>query len=549
MLYENHICKLCSQNFTAMQMEHMQSNLTGANISVIMPLRAMFVKNQQMTMQFANETYKEFIVKGICNQSNYQSMYEVLATYGVTMSNFFIAISKESGKSALYTSSYTLLRVLAVKGLLIQKEATIPLAAELDRVSELLGTPEMLRKTIQANKNQIVSVRLDAAKEAGTVRFTMSIPRKKLVIGEDIIVPLQSVTTAMDYLQRILQDKILRITSGDKVRYATFNYQVLSAIYGEVRATYLVNQLYDARINQFYVPSLGASVYSSGLTNINIFLVDKIDLMPSLKGVDLSEIYLDKSISKKYLREKIFAISEEDLLRLVAVVNPTGTYQSRGGCIEAIMSWLDTASDDDVYSVIKGGTMAFLSMQELINTPSKYGNMYEQEKVPDNLKDFYKLMNTGVFRLIVESRKGKNASVTCTNSEKELTRIYGEGYIKQYESEGVRLRAVKSSIISGIKKGYSLTDLNKISFDYRVHLDIDVEDAFGLKDIYPKDDILAVLIAKEQQVLERTTVIKQNDLATVRMCDAFVNGGGYAVNYYSQIDLNSVRSIIRLSNV
>ena len=98
MLYDNHICKLHSQNFQAMQLEYMQSSLTGTNISILMPLRSMFVKNPQMTMQFANEAYKEFITRGVCAQSDYQNIYEILATYGVTMSNFFIAVSKKTDK-------------------------------------------------------------------------------------------------------------------------------------------------------------------------------------------------------------------------------------------------------------------------------------------------------------------------------------------------------------------------------------------------------------------------------------------------------------------
>ena len=114
MLASNHICAVQAQNFKVMQNCHIQSMIPCSNSSVLLPLNQMFINNPNLAYAYACEAYKLFMNQKRCSESDFQSSYTVLASYGVALSSLFFAYEIKTGKMALYTSSVSILKQLTI---------------------------------------------------------------------------------------------------------------------------------------------------------------------------------------------------------------------------------------------------------------------------------------------------------------------------------------------------------------------------------------------------------------------------------------------------
>lgn len=544
MLFNNHVCKVQSQYFKQMQEKHMLTNLRGDNISVLMPLSAMLSQNSNMAYDFACESYKLFVSKGFCRTEIFNTNYYQLAVYGVAMSNFFIGYNTETGSSDLYTSSYYLLTQLATRGILMGKRAAI--ASEMATLEDALVTGSRIPKSLK-DGDRIQAVRLDYEYSNGRLVFKPTIPRSQLDLAKFCIIPLQAVEQAMCMLNEQIQDKVLEVTMGDKVRYITKSVPILSMIYGEQRARYLISANYDARTFRFNAPSVGASIYSTGITNIDLATIDKIRVVESVIDIDLSEVKLDTSRANEFIKSSLPSLNERAIRDVAEYLGINIRNISGIDVVQTFKNGLSNVPSYKAYEAIKEFPQYF-DMRKFKGMTPKYSSG-EQVPIPETFEEFEALLKTGIFKVMMRTRKGGTVSVVCTNSAKELAAIYGDNYYAKFESEGNRLRRLDYIVKTKYPNGVSTDVLIKLMRSLNV---VNVaQSLYSIVDDHDTDfvtyDIVHTAIARElYYVKERTTVIKQTDLITVRSCECDVDNPNPS-SYYKNISPRAVTSIMRVT--
>ena len=546
MLASNHICAVQAQNFKVMQNCHIQSMIPCSNSSVLLPLNQMFINNPNLAYAYACEAYKLFMNQKRCSESDFQSSYTLLASYGVALSSLFFAYEIKTGKMALYTSSVSILKQLATQNILKGKKN--PIAAELQDIEQKLYTSDRIRKSIK-DGNKLVCVRLDSSVVGTNVVFTPTIPRSPISLSEYILIPFIAMNEAMSYLNGVLQKSVLRITQGDKVRIVTKNMELLSSIYGQSRAQYLVSQVPDARVLRFYVPSVGASIYTAGITNIHLEAIDSIEVVNSLAEIDLSEIRLDYSQAKDFFISTIKKLPAKDIHN---IANDLSIEQYNANVKEArdgIIDVVDCLYDREVYDYMKSHPQYF-NLSAYKNLTSKYGNKYEEVPIPSSINDLKALLNKGVYKILANNRTGSLSTIICSNDKNCLAKIYGKKYFRLYESEGNRLRAMEKIVKAKYPDKITAGTLCKLRDKYNlggicseVNLEVNAPD-----EEMDSSFLLGIIAQHLQDVELRKTVIIQPSLVTVRSCEAKLDKEGNPVNFYKNLDLNSIISIVRLSD-
>ena len=546
MLFNNHICSVQSQNFKLMQSQHMQKSIPGSNISVLMTLNQMFSANNNLAYAFASEAYKLFVGQKRCTESDFQDSYGLLATYGVALSSFFFGYELSTGKMSLYTSSMSLLKQLATQNCLKGKKQ--PIAIELQDIEKKLYESDRIKKSIK-DGNKLVSVRLDSSIVGTNVVFTPTIPRSAIDLNEFLIVPFIAVNEAMSMLNGVLQERVLRITQGDKVRVVTKNIELLTSIYGQSRAQYLVSQLPDARVLRFYVSSLGASIYTAGITNIHLENVDSIELVNSLADVDLSEIKLDYSQAKDFFLDSVKKLPAKDIHIIAEELNAQQYNSNAKEAKKEIVEIVDCLYDREVYDFMKSHPQYF-NIEAYKQLPSKFGDKYEELPIPSSIDELKSLLNKGVYKVLVNNRTGSLSTIICSNDTKCLEKIYGKKYFRNYESEGNRLRAMEKVIKTKYPKQISAKDICRLRDKYNlgyicseVNLEVNAPDEMADSTL-----VLESINRYFQEIEMRKTVVKQPHLVTVRSCESKLDNEGNPVAFYKNIDIKSIISITRLSD-
>lgn len=549
MLFRNRTCQLMRQNFKLMQGQYMQKNLTGNHISVLMPLSHMFSENTDMMYNFACEAYKVFVSNGICKQEDFTTNYNQLAHYGAFLSNMMWCYNIKTGKFALYTSSYSILVSLASKGLLMGKRK--PIAEEMRTFEEALVSGGRLANSIKKG-NTIQAVRLDWEYSGNKLIFKPTIPRSQLVIGEEHIIPYFALDSAMQIINEELQTKILKIVQGDKVRVVTKNPAVLKSIYGETRTNYLLNYTYDARSNSFFVPHVGASIFSNGVTNIDFTAVDSIQVINSVSDIDLSEVKLDIDGACDFCKANLGSLTDDQLVAFMEKLEISGVSDSRELNQQLTVTSLDMLHPYRVYNAMKD--LQCFDMDKFKAQPSKWGSSsnVEQLDIPSTMEELTALMKTGIFKVTILTNKGKYAQVVCTNSGKELSRIYGNDYFAKFESYGNKLRALNNELKRSYPVEISEDELEALcnkwgAYDVMADLIDRYPDAYS-KGVFAYKQVYHIITLELQGVNDRKTVIKQPNCLTVRSCECPVSGE-VTYNYYKNIELHSIKSIVRLTTV
>lgn len=545
MLYRNRACMLMSQNFKLMQGEYMKGYLQGKGVSALMPLSQMFTQNPDMMYQFASEAYKFFVSYGFCKESDFTDCYEQLAIYGVFLSNFVFCYNCGTDKLALYTSSYGLLAQLASKGLLMGKRK--PIAEEMRSLEDVLVKGSRFCASMKKGTT-IQAVRLDWEYRDNKLVFRPTIPRSQLVIREEYMIPYTAMDAAMRIINDELQTKVLRVTAGDKVRVVTKNPSILSMIYGDVRTNSLLSYTFDARSNSFYVPSVGASIFSTGVTNLDLTAIDKIETVKSLSEIDLSEVNVDVSSAPDYCASHLKDLSDIELADLGHRLEITGVSTDRPTNEVLISETLFVVHPYKLYNIMK--ECGYFNIDEFKKQPSKWGSdEVKQVEIPSSAEELNQLFKTGIFKVTLHTRDGKYKPVVVTNSYKELKRIYGDDYYARFESEGNRLRMLNKELKSKYSQGISLSDLEVLCDKWGTDkIYFAVMRRYQESEVYDYKSVYQVILEYLQMVDDRKTVVKQPGIVTVRSCDCKPDTD-ITWGYYKNIDMRAIKSIIQITCV
>lgn len=533
--------------------------LQGSASCILPSIRDLATRNQNLAYNLAAEVYKIFIGKKWMKPSDWNTKYYTLVAYGFLMCDLAFIYNPDNEKFELHTASVSMIQKLASQGYI--EGATKKDAAELSvqkAVDALSGDKKIL--TSLKKDNVIQTVRLDPSMNGRDLKFKITVPRSQVDIVKTMIVPFTCYMQVIKDLQALFGRGFIRVTmnEGEKVRVVTLNQELLSKIYSPERVNQLSGFTPNAYMKSFYVPSVGASVYSLGVTNIKPETIDKLEMI-NLKDIDLSEVNVDYTMVRPYFIQQLKGLNLQQLKTLIKnlaiPVTDAGFTRSKTGCISILENWVYTSQDakayeSNLYTLMKDST--FFDISGLSNMQNVYGNMMQQVNYPGSPAGLAQLLNTGVFRITTRRRAGSMSTHIVTNNHTELKRILGDDYFVKFESYGVRLNYAMNLVVAMGKKYGSKTPLKgesdiyaKLS-EFGIYLpDEDKEKLLTYEDLYA-----FLNKTKADEVDANKTVVSQAHLVVARNCQAWYSPEEEKpYDYYKNIDPNSVVSIIRLSEV
>lgn len=532
--------------------------LQGSTSCILPSIRDLATRNQNLAYSLAAEVYKIFIEKKWMKPSDWSAKYYTLVAYGFLMCDLAFIYNPDNEKFELHTSSVSMIQRLASQGYV--EGATKKDAAELSvqkAVDALSGNKKIL--TSLKKDNVIQTVRLDPSMNGRDLKFKITVPRSQVDIVKTMIVPFTCYMQVIKDLQSLFKRGFIRVTmnEGEKVRVVTLNQELLSKIYTLDRVNQLNGFAPNAYMKSFYVPSVGASVYSLGVTNIKPETIDKLEMV-NLNDIDLSEVNVDFTMVRPYFIQQLNNLNLQQLKTLIknlAIPVDASFTRSKAGCISLLENWVYTSQDakayeSNLYLLMKESP--FFDISGLSNMQNIYGNMMQQVNYPGSPAGLAQLLNTGVFRITTRRRAGSMSTHIVTNNPTELKRILGDDYFARFESYGVKLNYAMNLVVAVGKKYGSNTPLKKESDIYSKLAEFDIYLSDEDKErVLTYEDLYVVLNkAKANEVDANKTVVSQAHLVVTRNCQAWYSPEEEKpYDYYKNIDPNSIVSIIRLSEV
>lgn len=547
MLFQNHFCKLQSQYFVTCEQQFFQSGALSDPCRVVISLRDIFVSNPKVAETFATETFKLFQGKFNLTQDDYVSNYEQLATYGVFLSQLVWGYNPNEEnidkRMSLYTTSMSVLKQLQSRGMLKGKKDSIEI--ELPNIQKRLYESDAIKKSLNDGA-KIVSVRLDAESFGDMVVYTPTIPRSAIDLNNFIFIPASTLSTAQDCLSQLLDTKVCRITMGDKERIVTRNRQTLAAVYGDQRTDFLSTFGKDSRTGYFYVPVVGASIYTSGVTNIRVTEIDKISIVNSIAEINFADLNLDLSMVKDYFLSKFDNLSADNAKRILAELEVTEGIDDPSEYPAVIRKVIYKMGDHILWDHMQKFP-EFFNRDEYLKISNRFGDQFMQLTNWGTKEDVEALLRVGVYKILIRNRTGSYSTIICSNCDELIKKVIGEDYMK-YESEGVRLGKLdrwlnqQGEVVSRKDLRDKCNELNLLDFYFLV-------DSKESKAKVSSGVLAEVMSKMVYDVDSRKTVIKKPNLITVRNLAFMKDAEGKAVDYYKMIDYKSIVSIVCLQGL
>lgn len=554
MLSRSKVCVEATNRVVEIQERYLSNYFLEPKSSVLLPFEHIHHIDSDLFGVFAEEAFQ---LLGYADRDIFYRRYNELAHYGLALSGFFLSVNVETGKTDIYTSSIVTLQTMANRGA-IMSSSNATVANKLAKLKKVLADPQTYFRSLKEG-NTLVAARLNPTMVGRKLKFDPVIPRSKLRLNQEVVVPFGCVEASMKYILQLASQEVLRVSMGGKRRFVTTNADLLRRVYSEDRVQELVgNVIVNPLAGGFYLPSIGASISTFGLTNIKLEDVDiitPVSMDKVLQSMDMSGLRVDYTLSARWFKREM--LSGNSMFDLSTVRNIANILKAEGfwGFKDVDVDTADIYTligamvdaeiyDSQAYQAMKAYPDLF-SLDKFLSQPKPYGSRVV--KVPtDNIdkEKLGELLRTGVYKIVISKRKGGLSTVIGTNSPAHLKRVYGEHYLETYESEGIRLRH--------LRRRYEL-----LLDDYESTLIHDsIRDLFALyrcdymiEGGMVTDDLMLRLDEKIQEVEDRRTVYNQDNLLTVRSLVATPikdeDGNPKLVGYMKNIDPDSIVSLYK----
>lgn len=559
LLYNNRRASLSKQIMVQEADRHFGEFLRGRTGCILPSVYDLAINNQKLAVDLASEVYKVFCNRGLIKESDWNEKYYTLVAYGFLMCDLAFIFNPDTEKFELHTSSATMIRNLASKGSIEAPTAKDAPEVAVQKALSALSEDKKLLTSLKKD-NTVQTVRLEPSRYGNTLKFKVAVPRSQINIAKSVVVPFTCYIEVIKKLQELFSRGLIRVTmnDGEKVRAVTLNSEVLSKVYSQSRIQQLYGYVPNAYMRSFYVPSVGASTYSLGVTNIHPEAIDKLEII-TLKDVDLSEVKVDFTMVRPFFMSRVKDLNLQQLKTVIKnlgiPVADTSAIRTKLGCISTIENWVYKSSDpktyeSNLYAFMKESS--FFDLNKFSQMQNIYGTMDEVEGIPTSVNALKALLNTGVFRITSRRRTGSMSTHIVTNNTKELRRILGDDYFVRYESYGVKIEYAKSFVVSLGKKYEADTEIVDKAKVYAALAKFGIympEDKqaliFTYKDLYQYLDSCKKVLDDSNK-----TVVHQNHLVTARNCQAWYDVEEEKVyDYYKAIDVANIVMITRLSYV
>lgn len=540
MLYGVEVCEIGQNELVKTQMDLTRNMLQSGSEYVIGTFFSLLNANPNLGVNFATSALSLFIDNEIADDEYWETHYSQLALYGLTMSGVVYVYETEKGTLSMHTSSIRLLDELVSQDK-IELPSGKTIQTEMNRWEKQLSLARKgaIHKSLEEG-NVIRTVRLELQPNG---KYSVTIPRSCVNFEECPIIPSRVLAQELANLVALSKNQLLKITMGDKVRFVTLSKEVLGKVYDSQRVDSLLKSFSVMRSGDSYVylPSVGASKYTPGLTRIDLINISYVQ-GGNLSEVDLSQVNLNYDMTKSfligYLKESTVKPVAKALGIPVELLQGKNVTEQKDYLTATIMRM----NDSDVYSVILS---LGITPQELDSYDSPIGKNYEEVAIPSSAGELLARLATGVYKLVYIKRDGKFGTLIGTNCDKNLKSIYGANYMRKFESEGVRLRKLMNSVMKKdtLEKSTFINMCDKLGLDI---IKSEVSSTFMLSDQLSSESLVGIISKYLQAVESRRTTKPSSDNVLVRNCFATVENG-QTNNFYRNIDFKSIKAIYKLT--
>lgn len=433
-------------------------------------------------------------------------------------------------------------------------------------------------KTYDLNANGVLhALRVDISYDSisdFTPKLTRLTVKTNLVANDYIFVPLVSVHALYSIIeQRLNAGKVAftkQVRAGvKKERFITKNATVLRKYSDDKKfASSISSKSYPQLMRHIaYFPVVGATSYTTGLTAIDLLLLDKLafvkdsgslvevsEFTPIVKLIaislitnELARVYSESSISQynTYIEGIVDIISQSTFLDLVEEIDDkSDLLQDAIISLKASTNIVRGLSDEHLKSV-----WAMLSSKGVIDT-SKTKSIIENlskgfEKlitsdyrdlgVNISKQDLYSELDSGVLKVVVTKKDGSFSTMYVTNNHDVLSQVYGGDYISRFESMGVKIKKAEHYLGEG-----------ELTFD-EVMEGVGLDEFIGKGPENPKDNLVTFksLIQNDSDYSPRKKSSNENLVIARRLFGVVTDNG--VENYYCNIDVTRIHEIIRVS--
>lgn len=429
----------------------------GLKKDLSIPTINMLVNAKQGFGQFLLD---EFKARGGVDEGKYGKVeYQIKLWQGALLSSLVVGYHKPSGKWALYTASEKFISA-------INPSQEFSIDKIYDKNVE--GILHALRVDIEYTSKDEVQAKL--------TRLTV---KTNIVANEYILVPMESFVVLTEIIKNSLAKGDLLFTTQTlggirKDRFVTRNALVLEK-YADSKAfaQKVSNEVYPQPLSlKLYCPVVGATSNTTGLTALHLLNIDKLaKIKDNGNLVEVSSFggnirmvvitlltdwlystYGEETVGQynSYVESLVDVIGQKVFLEYVnEIKTPKNMPEDAIISLEGATRIIRDLTDEDLQSLwttYKEKGMVTNNPQELVKLVSeKYNHLGNQI----SKEDLYSKLSNGLLKVVTTKKDGSFSTMYVTNDSNLLARVYGENYLVEFESLGVRIRMAKEYIGQG----------------------------------------------------------------------------------------------------
>lgn len=514
----------------------------GLKKDLSIPTINMLVNAKQGFGQFLLD---EFKARGGVDEGKYGKVeYQIKLWQGALLSSLVVGYHKPSGKWALYTASEKFIAAINPS-----QEFSI------DKIYEknVEGILHALRVDIEYTSKDEVQAKL--------TRLTV---KTNIVANEYILVPMESFVVLTEIIKNSLAKGDLLFTTQTlggirKDRFVTRNALVLEK-YSDSKAfaQKVSNEVYPQPLSlKLYCPVVGATSNTTGLTALHLLNIDKLaKIKDNGNLVEVSSFggnirmvvitlltnwlystYGEETVGQynSYVESLVDVIGQKMFLEYVnEIKTPKNMPEDAIISLEGATRIIRDLTDEDLQSLwttYKEKGMVTNNPQELVKLVSEKYNHLGNQISKEDLKS--KLSN-GLLKVVTTKKDGSFSTMYVTNDSNILARVYGENYLIEFESLGVRIRMAKEYIEQG-----------ELTFD-EIMTFLGFDELVGKGAITAKEnlEIFENYVANDSGYKPRKSNSNEN-LVLARRVFGVVGPSGVD-GYYCNIDVTKIHEIVEV---
>lgn len=520
----------------------MLTSSIGLKKDLAIPTINMLVNAKQGLGQFLLD---EFKARGGVDEGKYGKVeYQIKLWQGALLSSLVVGYHKPSGKWALYTASEKFISA-------INPSQEFSIDKIYDKNVE--GILHALRVDIEyVSKDEV---------QAKLTRLTV---KTNIVANEYILVPMESFVVLTEIIKNSLAKGDLLFTTQTlggirKDRFVTRNALVLEK-YSDSKAfaQKVSNEVYPQPLSlKLYCPVVGATSNTTGLTALHLLNIDKIaKIKDNGNLVEVSNFggnirmavitlltnwlystYGEETVSQynSYVEALVDVIGQKMFLEYVnEIKTPKNMPEDAIISLEGATRIIRDLTDEDLQSLwttYKEKGMETNNPQELVKLVSeKYNHLGNQI----SKEDLYSKLSNGLLKVVTIKKDGSFSTMYVTNDSNILARVYGENYLIEFESLGVRIRMAKEYIGQG-----------ELTFD-EIMTFLGFDELVGKGAITAQEnlEIFENYVANDSGYKPRKSNSNEN-LVLARRVFGVVGPGGIE-GYYCNIDVTKIHEIVEV---